>query len=319
MATARRYAIFGTVGALLLGAAVVAWLALRPDASAGPCVVVNGPATIREVNEASGLAISRRNPAVIWTHNDSGNDAVLFAIDGNGTLHGRTRVPIRTRDWEDVSFGPCPSGHCLYIADIGDNRNARQRVQIYRVPEPAVGDAETAAPEVFNATYADGPHNAEAMFVIGTALFIVTRDRTGGLYRAVIPETDSHDLRFELLGQLGIVPVTDAETSTDGKSVVVRTSHEAVLYRTVDLSRGIIAPILRVPLDGLKEMQGEGVALDGNMLYLASEARAWILGAKILTLRCTIVTSISSPVATARSCSTPRMGQTAAQGMASCY
>ena len=100
---------------------------------------------------------------------------MLFALDTSGTVRGRVRVPIRTRDWEDVSAARCASGDCLYIADIGDNRRERQRIRIYRVPEPAPEDEETAPPEVFDATYADGPHNAEAMFVVGEDLFIIQR------------------------------------------------------------------------------------------------------------------------------------------------
>src|SRR6185503_10164190 len=135
----------------------------RPDAPAGPCVLAGGPAVLPEIPEASGLAVSRRYPGLLWSHNDSGNAAVLFGIDAGGAARRRVRVPIRTRDWEDVSAARCPAGDCLYLADIGDNRLTRRQVQIYRVPEPAVGDTNTAPPEIFNAAYPDGPHNAEAL------------------------------------------------------------------------------------------------------------------------------------------------------------
>jgi hypothetical protein len=211
---------------------------------------------------------------------------VLFAFDAAGTMLGRVRVPIRTRDWEDISAARCASNDCLYIADIGDNRSSRERIQIYRAPEPAPGDLETAPPEVFNATYADGPHNAEAMFVIGADLFIVTRDRSGGLYRST--PSGGGELVFRRIGQLGLAAVTDAEASPDEKSVVVRTSHEAVVYRTDDLIGGGNVPSLRIPIDGLKEAQGEGVALDGNMLYLSSEGRPWNRAGRFLSLRCNL-------------------------------
>jgi hypothetical protein len=271
---------------LTLGASLLAIWMLRPDESAGPCVVASGPAMVPEIPETSGLAVSRRNPGLLWTHNDSGSAAVLFALDTAGRLRGRVRVPIRTRDWEDISAARCPSGDCLYIADIGDNRRARRQVQIYRVPEPAPGDAETAPPEVFTATYADGPHNAEAMFVIGSDLFIITRDRTGALYRAAMTPSDSRELTLTPICELGLSAVTDAEASRDEKSVVVRTSHEAALFRTDDLIRGVNAPYRRIPLDGLKEAQGEGVALDDNMLYLSSEGRPWNPAGRFLSLRC---------------------------------
>jgi len=262
---------------------IVAW-AMRPDRAAGPCVVIDGPALLPEIPEASGLAVSRRDPKLLWSHNDSGNSAVLFALDTAGIVRGQVRVPVRSGDWEDISAARCPAGDCLYIADIGDNGLTRRGIHIYRVPEPAPGDAETGRPEVFNATYADGPHNAEAMFVAGAEIFIVTRDRVGGLYRSTI--TGSSELRFRRVGQLGLAAVTDAEASRDEKSVAVRTSHEVVFYRTADLIEGSDIPYFRVPIDGLKEPQGEGVAVDGSMLYLASEGRPWKRAGRFVSLRC---------------------------------
>jgi hypothetical protein len=271
---------------LIVGVLLGAWLLLawgtRPEIAPSPCEPASGPVLFPDIPESSGLAVSRRNPALLWSHNDSGSAAVLFALDTAGTQHGRVRVPVSTRDWEDVSVGPCPSGDCLYVADIGDNRRQRPSVTIYRVPEPAPGDETTAPPEVFSVTYADGPHNAEAMFVVGADIFIVTRDRIGGLYRATL--AGSHELTFQRIGELGLSGVTDAEASPDQKSVVVRTEHEAVLYRMDDRMLG--ASYLRIPLDGLKEPQGEGVALDGNMLYLSSEGRPWNRGGQLLGLRC---------------------------------
>jgi hypothetical protein len=280
----------GTLAAIaavgLSATLLVAWMTM-PDRAAGPCVVVHGPSFLPDIHEASGLAVSRRTPDVLWSHNDSGSGPILYALDPDGRLLGRVRVPARARDWEDISAARCAAGDCLYIGDIGDNRLARPSVQIYRVPEPAVSDAETAPPDVFNATYADGAQNAEAMFVVDDDLFIVTRDRSGGLYRSTLTSSSSRDLRLERLGQLGLASVTDAETSRDGRSVVVRTSHEAVLYRAADFERGVIDPYLRIPIDGLEEPQGEAVALDGNLLYLASEGRPWHHGGRLVGLRCT--------------------------------
>jgi hypothetical protein len=242
-----------------------------------------------EIPEVSGLAIGRRSPAVIWAHNDSGNSEVLFALDPTGDVRGRVRVPIRMRDWEDVSVGRCESGPCLYIADIGDNGFERRRIQIARVPEPAPGDVQTAPPEVFTATYSDGRHNAEAMFVIGDDLFIVTRDRTAGVYRSTRAGTSPHELTFERIGQLGLAAVTDAEASPDERIVAVRTSDEVVVYDAAELINGGSRRRARIPIDGLKEAQGEGVALGANgMLYLASEHGAWSRAGAFISLRCNL-------------------------------
>ena len=49
--------------------------------------------------EASGLAVSRRHPGVLWTHNDSGDPARLFAVGADG----RTRAVL-------TLAGPCTAG-----------------------------------------------------------------------------------------------------------------------------------------------------------------------------------------------------------------
>jgi hypothetical protein len=277
--------------AIVCAICVIAAVALlRPDDEAGPCVVERRT-SIPELHEASGLAVSRRNPGIVWSHNDSGNEAVLFALDAaSGGLRGRVRIPIRTRDWEDVSAGRCPSGDCLYIGDIGDNRRTRRRIQIYRVPEPAPGDAAAPQPEVFNATYPDGAQNAEAMAVVGEQVLIVTRDRVGALYRGTLPPPGHFDLTLERIGQLGLAPVTDAEASPDEASIVVRTSRVAVIYRTADVLRGGAVPYGRViPIRGLVEPQGEGVALGAQgELFLASEGRPWWRAGRYIRLRCTL-------------------------------
>ena len=270
--------------AAVAGAIVLAAWMMQPDPSAGPCVTT-GTSLMPDIPEASGLAVSRRNPAWLWAHNDSDNASVLFAIDPTGTVRGRVRVPVPTRDWEDISAMRCGDDECLLVADIGDNRSVRAQVRIYRVREPQPGDAQTGAPQSFAASYADGPHNAESMFVIGDEVFIVTRDRSGAVYQSTLTGAQSA-LTFRRIGQLGLRAVSDAETSHDGKVVVVRTSNLAVLYRSADILRGALVPAARIPIGGLKEPQGEGVALDGDTLYLASEGNAFNSAGRLVRLRC---------------------------------
>lgn len=278
-----RLVTFGSILVVLgVSLLVVQWL--RPSESLGPCTVASGPAMLPDIPETSGLAVSRRDPGLLWSHNDSGNAAELFGLDLTGTVRQRVRVPIQTRDLEDISAARCPTNDCLYIADIGDNSQARRQIRIHRVAEPAPGETETAPPESFNGTYADGPHNAEALFVIGEDLFIITRDRTGGVYRST--RSGGNELRFHRIGQLGLGSVTDAEASPDEKTVVVRTSRQVLLYRTDDLIAGRDVPYVRIPIDGLKEPQGEGVALDGRIVYLSSEGMPWNRAGRLVSLHC---------------------------------
>lgn len=276
------------IGALGL-AVIVAGVVLRPAQRTGPCSVVQAAVNLPDIPEASGLAVSRRHPGILWSHNDSGNAAMLFAVDTTGALRARVRVPITTRDWEDISAAPCPAGDCLFIADIGDNRLARPRLRLYRVTEPALDARDTAAPDEFTATYPDGPHNAEALFLIGDAIFVITRDRASAVYRAPLPRMGGGDLALQRIGQLALGPITDAETSPDQSWIAARTSKAVLIYRPADVMRGgTIREVRRISIEGLKEPQGEGVAPgSGGMLYLASEGRPWSRGGWFISLRCT--------------------------------
>src|SRR5690606_37241503 len=123
----------------------------------------------------------------LWTHNDAGNDAELFAVDATGALVGRVQVSgVAAQDWEDIEFGPCAGGSCLYIADIGDHDAVRDHVTVYQVQEPEEGATEGTGAVALDARFADGPQDAEAFFVLpeGEA-FLVTKGRTGPitLYR----------------------------------------------------------------------------------------------------------------------------------------
>src|SRR5437588_4962467 len=84
--------------------------------------VTNGTVNIAGLTEASGVAASRNNANVLWTHNDSGHPAEVFAIDTQGRLLGTYSIPGNT-DNEDISIGPGPVSNVLYlyIGDIGDN------------------------------------------------------------------------------------------------------------------------------------------------------------------------------------------------------
>src|SRR5690606_10690255 len=134
-----------------LAPAAVALVALScssPARNASLCDEPRRTGTLpADVAESSGLAASRSHPGVFWTHNDSGDEAFVFAIDSAGRLLGRVRVTgAENHDWEDIALAPCgdDAGDCLYIADTGNNLGSREEVAIYRVPEPAPDDSATA-------------------------------------------------------------------------------------------------------------------------------------------------------------------------------
>lgn len=258
------------------------------------CTATGRTALLKEIPEASGLALSRRTPGTLWTHNDSGAP-VVFALDAAGAVRGRVRVSnAAVDDWEDITAGPCPStargasptGHCLYVADIGDNNRARRTITIYRLPEPQPGDAASAPAEAFTVRYPDGAHDAEALFVTADAgVFVITKAPRAALYRYPGALRAGGPVTLERVAELPLARVTDADLSADGRWVAVRTNDAVTFYPAADLVRGKAAGVT-MPLAALEEPQGEGVALaaDGT-LYLVSEGGG---GGRFSTMRCAL-------------------------------
>src|SRR2546426_6138443 len=145
--------------------------------------------------ESSGIAASRAHPGVLWTHNDSGDDAYVYATDLAGADRGFVRIRgARAVDWEDIALGPCPTRRaaCLYIADTGDNEMARKSVVIYAVAEPDPPDRHSgpfrsAPAAALRLKYVGGPDGVEAIYRAprDSALYLVSKGRRGviQLYR----------------------------------------------------------------------------------------------------------------------------------------
>lgn len=241
-----------------------------------------GPiARLAGLSEASGLAISRSVPGRFWTHNDSGNPPILVGFDAKGAVTQRVALMgVSLADWEAVAVGPCPSGSCVYVADIGDNSAKRKSIAIYRFAEPAAGAQSATVSDVFHATYPDGAHDAESLLVAPDArLYIVTKGDTGpvGLYRFPADLRGGATVKLERVGKAinsgkASERITDGSMSPDGQWTALRSRTSLVFYRTADLVAGNFREHKRVDLTGLGETQGEGLALGSDdVVYVAGE------------------------------------------------
>jgi hypothetical protein len=237
-----------------------------------------------ELRETSGLAQSRRDPALFWTHNDSGNQPILFALDPEGRVVGRSRVVgAALTDWEDIEAGPCGTGSCLYIADIGDNARTRQFVTIYSVPEPAPGSGTTSQATTFRVRFPDGPQDAEAMFRLPSGdFFLVSKGRHAAisLYRLRAPHQSDSIATLERVRELWPQPrdernrVTSATATPDGRWIAIRTYQTLYLYAAAPLIAGEPVTPREVDLAPLREVQGEAIAMSNSgTVWLTTEAK----------------------------------------------
>jgi hypothetical protein len=222
-----------------------------------------------QIHESSGLALSRRHQAVLWTHNDSGDDPRLYAVGSEGrTLATLTLTGVEARDWEALATGRDDRGRpALFVGDIGDNQGVWPEVSVYRVPEPArLGDATVPAVR-YRLRYADGSHDAEALLVDprSNRLYVATKDPAGGaLYRAPSPlRTD----QVNVLRRVARVPpaVTDGAFAPDGRAFVLRDYQAAYVYTAAGRRVGAF----ELPL----QFQGESITVtaDGRAVLAGSE------------------------------------------------
>jgi hypothetical protein len=255
-----------------------------------------------ELKESSGLAVSRTQPGILWSHNDSGDGPNLYALELSGKLLAQFKVAnALARDWEDISAGRCPAemakaarpnSECLYVADTGDNNQVRPEVTIYIVVEPRVSGAGSPPPPVparsFHFRYPDKPTDAEALAVLPSGdLTIISKGRSGTIDFFTLPAASvakaiasGETITALYAGNTGIKPdpqtgrlVTSAALSPDNMTLAVRTYYEVFFYRLVTEGGQISWRDLQRPCSlGDAEPQGEGIDfLDANTLLLTSE------------------------------------------------
>ena len=131
-----------------------------------------------DITETSGIGQSKRNPELLWLHNDSGDSAILYAVDTTGASIGSIELDTPALDWEDMSTVLFPnSPPYIYVGDIGDNALARAQISIHRIIEPENLD-ESPSFQTYMLSYPDGPHNAETLMVhpITGHVYILTKD-----------------------------------------------------------------------------------------------------------------------------------------------
>ena len=245
----------------------------------GPGVAL-GTVSIDGLKEASGIAASRRNPGVLWTHKD-GNSGVVHAVAMNGAHLATFYLNSAVHDTEDIAVGPGPASGVsyLYVGDIGSKRG-RSQVQVLRIPEPFVDPAWAGNPvsagfsgvEVFTLAYPDGGYNAESLMVDPASgdVFVVTKqDGTARVYRTNLNGVPTSVLiRWLFAAAVPFSKASGGDISADGTQIVLRREDAALAWDRFDgeaigtaLARaGQGIPVIGPPV----EPNGEGIALLPN-------------------------------------------------------
>ncbi len=284
---------------VLLGASVGWWfLETSGFGTLGGAGIRTGRVQHENLTEISGIVLSRRNPGVIWAHNDSGGIARVFALKTDGTHLGVfPLVGARATDWEDIAIGPGPSPDVdyLYLADTGNNTLTRSVVTVYRIPEPLLDGKSSAATRSLNGVEAmpfrfpGSPHECETLLIdpLTADLYLVSRNRNtrqGGnsfVFRSPAPHTPGTTRTLELVASFPApAEIKGGDISPDGRMILLRahSAHrqvKALLWnrerKDTPLAQVFGKPAHRIPVR--HEPQGEAIAFsaDGRSYFTVGE------------------------------------------------
>lgn len=200
-----------------------------------------GKVEYRELDETSGLAVSRQNSGVLWMHNDGASPRV-YAVSKAGKALAAFDLGVVVTDIEDIAIGPGPTEgrDYVYLGDIGDNDDRRRSIRICRFEEPSLDQKERTYARIsdveqFQLTFPDGPHDAECLMVdpVSGDIYVVSKEKKRGrVYRIagdklVAGETSE----LQLVLNLKVKKVSGGDISPDGSSIILRNESDGWLWR----------------------------------------------------------------------------------------
>jgi hypothetical protein len=262
------------------------------------------------INEISGIVKSRRFDDVYWVHNDSGDEARLFALDSSGEIvfpgfltndfHGSFvesgkepwpghRVGVAANiDWEDIAI----DDEMIYVADMGNNGNARRDLGVYVIPEPNPRAVESTRPiRYLPIKYPEQEHypadqwhfDSESLFVDNGTLYFISKHRQPGqilkfepganLYRLDTQYTDRQNALVKIDHHDRLAVATGADLSPDGRWLAVISYVDLWLFeRPARGDQWFTGKAFRKSLDPTQIKTMEAIAWEDNdNLVVANE------------------------------------------------
>jgi hypothetical protein len=207
------------------------------------------------INEASGIAVSSKYPGRIYHVNDSGGGPYFYTTEMSGSKIKKVKIEgfnNNRSDFEDLSLGRCNSGNtCLFIADIGDNRERRKYVEIIVIEERENYGSSVTPVKTIKLVYPDRAHNAEGIAVHPNGdIYILTKEEDldkieaypSRLYKLDYKKRKNAGESLVLLDYVGEIDLpaltpestafgqipTSLDISPDGKSFLILTYENAI-------------------------------------------------------------------------------------------
>lgn len=236
-------------------------------------LIVNSTVKLpEELSETSGLFCDVDS---MFSLNDSGNAPVIYRINYQGEIIERTRLPLTNRDWEAITADDMS----FYIADVGNNKGNREKVEIHKVSRRNANEITT-----FTLKYAGNNANinipyahdfdSEAMVKHGDELLLFSKSwRTGitHVYKVNEGESEQTISPFTSIDGLpGVVTGVDFDRHQNRFVITGYKSDPFGNFATFIAQISQDYALLNIwPIKQYKQV--EGVCVDTNGTYWFSE------------------------------------------------
>ncbi|MEO5673087.1 MAG: hypothetical protein ABIQ74_00435 [Chitinophagales bacterium] len=275
------------------------------------------------IHESSGLVCT--DSGIIWTINDHG-DNKLFAINPSAGFQSDDIrfievLNITHHDWEDLAKGESEN---IYIGDFGNNLNRRQDFAIYKINLTGYISCKTSdslpavTAELISFHYPDQtqfppePANwnfdCEAFFHLGDSLYLFSKNvsnHNNGFTKIYRLSDQPGAYIADLVDSFCLnEPVTGADVSADGKTVVLLTYFSLWFLKEFSGNDFFGGKILQLPLRGLT--QKEAVCFSNDRELFITDERHYGKGGKLYKVELAHL-DLSQPAKKIRSCFSKRV------------
>jgi hypothetical protein len=240
-----------------------------------------------DLYESSGIIIF---DSLLWTFNDSRNDAILYGLDLiTGVIHKTLHLTnAENVDWEDIT----QDSKYIYIGDFGNNRGNRKDLCVYRISKQDIeanSNKQNISSDKINFYYQDQdsyissfrstPFDCEALLFDGESLILFSKDwvdQRSTLYKLPVLPGNYEAKRYYKMDSEGLI--TGAELDLQNKTLLLcGHNYNIPFVLKKDNFRSVAFlefKMLRIDLNDFFGIKLEGIACFNNEIYLSSENSA---------------------------------------------
>ena len=188
-----------------------------------------------ELRETSGLELINNE---LITFNDSGGESKLYYLDFDGNIvYERIIYGASNNDWEDITKDDL----FIYIADIGNNYDYRNNLNIIKVPinKFSTEKAELikfSYPEqtLFNTSYDTSQYDAEALISLDDKLIIFTKNKLKNITEVYSVPKIAGEYKAKKLGSIDTESVvTGGDYNKETKLLALTTTKDFSIYNLI--------------------------------------------------------------------------------------